>query len=95
MFLIKGGLYDHSDDEPQKQFHNGTIDQAALLIIREAGRPLRVRELLVRMIEDGMVFKGNSPDISVMVSLSRNASFSMVSPATFDLTSDPLLNFYI
>lgn len=89
MFLIKGGLYDHSDDEPQKQFHNGNIDQVALLLIRAAGRPLHVRELLVRMTEDGMVFKGNNPDISIMVSLSRNSSFSMVSPATFDLNFRP------
>ena len=89
MWLIKGGLCDNSGEEPHKYFYNETIDQAALLLIQEASRPLHVRELLVRMLEGGMVFKGNNPDISVAVSLSRNPRFIKVGPATFDLTVRP------
>lgn len=90
MFLIKGGRYDDLHNEPPKQFSDATIPRAAAILIQEAGRPLHVSELLEQMLSGGMVFKGNHPEISIVVSLSRNQTFCKVGDAVFDLASRPV-----
>jgi hypothetical protein len=68
-----------------QRFSDRTITQACTILMREAGRPLHVNELYNRLLENGFIFTGNNPTISIAVSLNRNRRFRKVSPGTFDL----------
>lgn len=67
------------------RFSDRTITQACTILMREAGRPLHVNELYNRLLENGFIFTGNNPTISIAVSLNRNRRFRKVAPGTFDL----------
>lgn len=67
------------------RFLDRTIPQAATMLLREAGCPLHVNEILSRLKEGGFLFTGHNPTISIAVSLNRNRRFRKVAPGTFDL----------
>ncbi|MEJ7615927.1 MAG: hypothetical protein WKF30_02880 [Pyrinomonadaceae bacterium] len=67
------------------RFLDRTIPQAATMLLREAGGPLHVNEILARLKEGGFLFTGHNPTISIAVSLNRNRRFRKVAPGTFDL----------
>lgn len=67
------------------RFIDRTIPQAATMLLREAGGPLHVNEILFRLKEGGFHFTGHNPTISIAVSLNRNRRFRKVAPGTFDL----------
>jgi hypothetical protein len=68
-----------------------SVPQAAALLLKEAGTPMHVRELYLRLQEGGMRIRAKAPITSIAISLRRDRRFRKVAPNTFDLAPDATL----
>ena len=83
---------EQSEKSSNVRFTDFRIPQAANIVLREANGPLHVSEIYRRMAAGGFEFRGQHQLITLAVSLSRSKRFRKVSPGTFDLNPDYLVN---
>jgi hypothetical protein len=68
-----------------------SVPQAALLLLKDFGKPMHAKEICQKLIEGGIRIRGKTPVTSVSISLNRDKRFKKVAPNTFEITSDKSL----
>lgn len=65
-----------------------SVPQAAVNVLKEAGRPMHAKDIYLRLLEGGVRIRGKTPVTSVAISLKRDKRFKKVAPNTFELVEE-------
>jgi len=68
-----------------------SVPQAALTLLKEAGRPMHAKDIYLKLSEGGVRIRGKTPVTSVAISLKRDKRFRKVAPNTFELVEERIL----
>jgi hypothetical protein len=68
-----------------------SVPQAALTLMKEAGRPMHAKDIYLKLLEGGVRIRGKTPVTSVSISLKRDKRFKKVAPNTFELVEERIL----
>jgi hypothetical protein len=68
-----------------------SVPQAALALLKEAGRPMHAKDIYLKLLEGGVRIRGKTPVTSVAISLKRDKRFRKVAPNTFELAEERIL----
>ncbi len=68
-----------------------SVPQAALTLMKEAGRPMHAKDIYLKLLEGGVRIRGKTPVTSVAISLKRDKRFKKVAPNTFELVEERIL----
>jgi hypothetical protein len=68
-----------------------SVPQAALTLLKEAGRPMHAKDIYLKLLEGGVRIRGKTPVTSVAISLKRDKRFRKVAPNTFELVEERIL----
>jgi hypothetical protein len=68
-----------------------SVPQAALVLLKEAGRAMHAKDIYQKLLEGGVRIRGKTPVTSVAISLKRDKRFRKVAPNTFELVEERVL----
>ncbi len=68
-----------------------SVPQAAIALLKEAGRPMHAKDIYLKLVEGGVRIRGKTPVTSVAISLKRDKRFRKVAPNTFELVEERVL----
>jgi hypothetical protein len=68
-----------------------SVPRGAFIVLKDAGTPLHAKEIYHRLTEGGSRIRGKTPITSIATSLSRDKNFKKISPNTFKLVEEPLV----
>ncbi len=68
-----------------------SVPQAAITLLKEAGRPMHAKDIYLKLLEGGVRIRGKTPVTSVAISLKRDKRFRKVAPNTFELVEEKVL----
>ena len=68
-----------------------SVPQAAITLLKEAGRPMHAKDIYLKLVEGGVRIRGKTPVTSVAISLKRDKRFRKVAPNTFELVEERVL----
>lgn len=71
--------------QPEKGFRDMTIGDATAEVLREARKPLHVKEIWRRLSEGGLVLRARRPTSSVVATLLRDTRFEHVGRNQFQI----------
>ena len=68
-----------------------SVPQAAITLLKEAGRPMHAKDIYLNLVEGGVRIRGKTPVTSVAISLKRDKRFRKIAPNTFELVEERVL----
>ncbi len=75
----------------KSKYSGMSVPQAALTLLKEAGRPMHAKDIYLKLLEGGVRIRGKTPVTSVAISLKRDKRFRKVAPNTFELVEERIL----